>query len=61
MQVEDVRQSIGKQAGVSDWLTVTQELIDEFASLTGDRQWIHVDSERASRESPSAPPWHTAS
>ncbi len=52
MQVEDVRQSIGKQAGVSDWLTVTQELIDEFASLTGDRQWIHVDSERASRESP---------
>jgi acyl dehydratase len=52
MQVEDVRQSIGKQAGASDWLTVSQELIDQFADLTGDRQWIHVDAERARRESP---------
>ena len=56
MQVEDVRQSIGKQAGVSDWLTVTQELIDEFASLTGDRQWIHVDS-NARPANPLSPPW----
>ena len=47
MQIEEVKASIGREAGVSDWLTVTQELIDEFADLTGDRQWIHVDAERA--------------
>jgi len=37
---------------VSDWLVVTQDLIDGFAALTGDRQWIHVDTERARSESP---------
>jgi acyl dehydratase len=52
MQVEDVRQSIGKEAGVSGWLEVSQDLIDQFAELTGDRQWIHVDADRARRESP---------
>lgn len=52
MQVEDVRQSIGKEAGASSWLAVSQGMIDEFAALTGDRQWIHVDAERARRESP---------
>ncbi|HVT92088.1 MAG TPA: MaoC family dehydratase [Bryobacteraceae bacterium] len=40
----------GEEIGTSDWLTVTQELIDRFAELTGDRQWIHIDSERAARE-----------
>jgi acyl dehydratase len=38
--------------GVSEWLTVDQERIDRFAEATGDRQWIHVDVERARRESP---------
>src|SRR5258708_37084028 len=52
MQVEDVKRSIGKEAGVSGWLAVSQDLIDEFAKLTGDRQWIHVDIERARCESP---------
>jgi len=52
MQIEEVQSSIGREAGVSEWLTVTQELIDGFADLTGDRQWIHVDTERARRESP---------
>lgn len=52
MQIEELRQSIGKEAGVSDWLPVSQRLVDEFAELTGDRQWIHVDVERARRESP---------
>ena len=33
--------------GTSDWLTVTQEMIDQFADATGDHQWIHVDRERA--------------
>lgn len=37
---------------MSDWLTVTQERIDAFATSTGDYQWIHVDTARAARESP---------
>src|SRR5215470_9227612 len=52
MQIEDVKQSIGKEAGVSAWLEVNQGLIDQFAAITGDRQWIHVNAERARRESP---------
>ena len=52
MQIEELRQSIGKEAGVSGWLPVSQRLVDEFAELSGDRQWIHVDVERARRESP---------
>jgi acyl dehydratase len=42
----------GREIGVSGWLTVDQHRIDEFADCTGDRQWIHVDVERAGRESP---------
>ena len=42
----------GKEIGVSEWLTVDQHRIEEFADCTGDRQWIHVDVERARRESP---------
>lgn len=41
---------VGREIGVSDWLTVDQALIDRFADVTGDRQWIHVDRERALRE-----------
>ncbi|MCA3364413.1 MAG: MaoC family dehydratase [Roseomonas sp.] len=43
---------IGQELGVSDWLEVTQDLIDRFADVTGDHQWIHVDVERAKREMP---------
>src|SRR5262245_20552873 len=43
---------VGRELGVSDWLLVDQALIDRFADCTGDRQWIHVDPERARRESP---------
>jgi acyl dehydratase len=43
---------VGKELGVSDWLTVDQQRINEFARCTGDDQWIHVDVERARRESP---------
>ena len=49
---KDVFQHIGKELGPSDWLTVTQEMIDKFAEATGDHQWIHVDVERAKRELP---------
>jgi acyl dehydratase len=43
---------VGKELGTSDWVTVTQEQIDAFANATGDHQWIHVDVERARRDSP---------
>lgn len=43
---------VGKELGVSEWMTVDQERIREFADCTGDQQWIHVDVERAKRESP---------
>jgi len=42
----------GREIGVSGWIAVDQRRIDEFADCTGDRQWIHVDVERARRESP---------
>ena len=42
----------GVDLGVTDWVCITQEQINAFAEATGDRQWIHVDVERARRESP---------
>jgi acyl dehydratase len=42
----------GRELGVSNWTTLDQRRINEFAQITGDRQWIHVDLERAARESP---------
>lgn len=45
-------QFVGRELGVSDWKTVDQARIEAFAACTGDRQWIHVDVERAKRESP---------
>ena len=43
----ELHDAIGKQLGESQWLTITQERINLFAEATGDRQWIHVDPERA--------------
>jgi len=43
---------VGQEVGPSDWRTVTQADIDTFAELSGDHQWIHVDAERAEKESP---------
>jgi acyl dehydratase len=43
---------VGREIGPSEWRAVTQEEIDDFARLSGDDQWIHVDVERAKRESP---------
>lgn len=48
----NVSEFVGKELGVSDWMTVDQEKIQAFADCTGDHQWIHVDVERAKRESP---------
>jgi acyl dehydratase len=46
----DLAAWVGKEVGLSDWLRVDQDLIDRFADLTQDRQWIHVDVDRAGRE-----------
>src|SRR3954464_14104832 len=47
-----LQQFAGREIGVSGWTAIDQHRIDEFADCTGDRQWIHVDVERARRESP---------
>ena len=49
-------QFVGRELGVSSWVVVDQDRIDQFAACTGDRQWIHVDVERAKRESPFGGP-----
>ena len=49
-------QYVGKELGVSSWATVDQSRINQFAECSGDRQWIHVDVERAKRESPYQAP-----
>jgi acyl dehydratase len=50
--VEGLRELLGQQIGPTEWREVTQGDIDAFARLSGDDQWIHVDTERAKRESP---------
>jgi len=47
-----LKEFVGKEIGMSDWMIVTQERIDQFAKATEDRQWIHIDRERAKQESP---------
>src|SRR5215470_378177 len=49
-------QFTGRELGASEWVTLDQDCIDAFAACTGDRQWIHVDVERAKRESPFGGP-----
>lgn len=49
---DEFEQFVGKELGVSDYHTITQDQIDLFADATLDHQWIHVDSERAKTESP---------
>ncbi len=50
--VDGVKSLIGTEIGPSEWREVTQEMIDGFAEISGDDQWIHVDVERAKKESP---------
>lgn len=51
-RLQDLAQRVGEEIAVSDWLTITQETVNLFAEATGDHQWIHVDPERAAKESP---------
>ena len=48
----DLANWVGKELPPSEWVTITQEMINQFAESTGDHQWIHVDVERCKKESP---------
>jgi acyl dehydratase len=43
----DLAARVGQEVAVSDWLTITQEQVNQFAQATGDHQWIHVDVDKA--------------
>lgn len=50
--IAGLNEHVGREVATSDWLDVSQGRINEFAEATEDRQWIHIDPERAARESP---------
>jgi acyl dehydratase len=50
--IEELKGLVGETIGPSEWREVTQDLINQFAEVSGDDQWIHVDTERAKTESP---------
>jgi len=52
IHIDALGEWVGREVATSDWLAITQERIDRFAEAGGDHQWIHVDRERAARESP---------
>jgi acyl dehydratase len=54
--IAGVQGLVGQHLGHSDWVEITQEMVNTFADATGDHQWIHVDPERAARESPFGGP-----
>ena len=54
--LDELERLAGREIGASEWLTITQEMVDRFADATFDHQWIHCDVERARRESPYGGP-----
>ena len=54
--IDGVKAKVGEHLGYSDWMEVTQDRVNQFADATGDHQWIHVDPERAAKESPFGGP-----
>ena len=54
MTIDELRSRVGQEIGVSSWREITQQQINDFARVTGDDQWIHIDRERAQGESPYA-------
>ena len=50
--LDEMKAQIGREVALSPWFDITQERVNLFADATGDHQWIHVDEERARRESP---------
>jgi acyl dehydratase len=53
---EGAKSLVGKELGPSEWVEITQDMVNLFAEATGDHQWIHVDPERAKKESPFGGP-----
>ena len=51
-RLSDMKNHLGKELGVSEWLTITQKRINQFADATEDHQWIHINAERSAKESP---------
>jgi acyl dehydratase len=51
-----LKEIVGEHVGYSDWVEITQEQVNQFAEATGDHQWIHIDPERAKKESPFGGP-----
>jgi acyl dehydratase len=51
VDLDQLKSLVGREAGISDWLTIDQHMIDAFARVSGDHQWIHTDPERAKTES----------
>jgi acyl dehydratase len=54
--IDGLKKKVGDHLGYSDWMEITQEQVNLFAEATGDHQWIHVDPERAKKESPFGGP-----
>lgn len=54
--IDELESRVGQEVVVTDWTEITQARINQFAEATGDFQWIHVDVERATRESPFGAP-----
>ncbi|SNS75599.1 Acyl dehydratase [Noviherbaspirillum humi] len=50
--VAELRELVGREVAVSEWVEITQERVRKFADATDDHQWIHLDVERCQRESP---------
>jgi len=56
ISINEFNNLVGQDIGVSDWFDVTQERVNAFADATLDHQWIHIDPDRAKRESPFGGP-----
>ena len=54
--IDGLKAKVGEHLGYSDWVEITQDQVNQFADATGDHQWIHVDVERATKESPFGGP-----
>lgn len=54
--IEGLQAVVDQHLGYSDWVTISQEMVNTFAEATGDHQWIHIDVERAKAESPFGGP-----
>ena len=56
LTIDDLKAHVGEHLGYSDYVTITQEQVNLFADATGDHQWIHIDVERAKKDSPFGGP-----